>query len=76
MIGRREAHGGSLDGTVQYITDRPELEEQAEKVEYATDPEDVGEERTEGVPEIPTDQEVERPDVDGQTSFDDWGWSF
>lgn len=75
MIGRREARGGAIDATVQYINERPELDEQAEKVEYATDPEDVGEERTEGVPEISTDQEVERPDVDGQTSFDDWGWS-
>ncbi|SFS62715.1 hypothetical protein [Halostagnicola kamekurae] len=75
MIGRRSYSGSSIDVTYQSITERPELEEQAEKVEYATDPEDIGEERTEGIPKIPDDQEVERPDVDGQTSFDDWGWS-
>ncbi|WP_265112303.1 hypothetical protein [Halosolutus halophilus] len=75
MIGRREFHGGAIDGTYQAITERPELEDQAEKVEYATDPEDAGEERTENVP-IPDDLDtVERPDVDGQSTFSDWGWS-
>ncbi len=71
----RSYEGAPLDGTVQYITERPELEKQAEDVVYATDPEDIGEERTEGVPEIGDDQDVERPAVDGQTSFEDWGWS-
>ncbi|KDE57424.1 hypothetical protein EL22_12280 [Halostagnicola sp. A56] len=71
----RSYEGPALDGTVQYITERPELEKEAESVVYATDPEDIGEERTEGIPEIDSDGEVERPDVDGQTSFADWGWS-
>ncbi|WP_137288644.1 hypothetical protein [Natronorubrum halophilum] len=75
MIGRREARGGSLDGTVQYITERPELNEQAEDVVYATEPEPQGEESTEGVPELEADQEVEHPDVTGQTTLEDWGWS-
>ncbi|EMA37905.1 hypothetical protein [Natronobacterium lacisalsi] len=40
-----------------------------------TDPEDVGEERTENVPVPEETDEVERPDVDGQTTLEDWGWS-
>ncbi|MDJ1433544.1 hypothetical protein [Halostagnicola sp. A-GB9-2] len=50
VVGHREAHGGALDGTVQYITERPEYEEQGDRVEYASEPEPQGEERTEGFP--------------------------
>ncbi|OVE83210.1 hypothetical protein [Natronolimnobius baerhuensis] len=76
VAGRREARGVSIDATYQSITERPELEKQAEKVEYASDPEPQGEERTEGVPEIDSEgDDVERPDVDGQTTLEDWGWS-
>ncbi|MXV62056.1 hypothetical protein GS429_08280 [Natronorubrum sp. JWXQ-INN-674] len=75
MIGRREARGGSIDASIQYITERPELDEQADRVEYATEPEDVGEERTENVPVPEEPETVERPDVDGQTTLEDWGWS-
>ncbi|MDJ1431480.1 hypothetical protein [Halostagnicola sp. A-GB9-2] len=71
----RSYDGPALDGTVQYITERPELDKEAESVVYATEPEPVGQERTEGVPEIDSEQEVDRPDVDGQSSFEDWGWS-
>ncbi|ELZ02047.1 hypothetical protein C482_05596 [Natrialba chahannaoensis JCM 10990] len=63
----RSYKGTPLDGTVQNITERPDLKKQAEQVEYATEPEPVGGERTEGVPEIGDDQDVERPNVDGQT---------
>ncbi|MDJ1430448.1 hypothetical protein [Halostagnicola sp. A-GB9-2] len=75
VAGRRSYSGTSIDATYQAITERPELDKQAESVEYATDPEPVGEERTEGVPEIGDDQDIDRPNVDGQTSFEDWGWS-
>ncbi|AFZ73023.1 hypothetical protein [Natronobacterium gregoryi] len=75
MIGRREYSGGSIDATYQSITERPELDEQADRVEYATEPEPTGEERTEGVPDLNADQDVERPDAAGQTTFEDWGWS-
>ncbi|OIB56620.1 hypothetical protein [Natrialba sp. SSL1] len=75
VAGRREASGVSIDATYQSITERPELEKQAEQVEYATDPEDVGEERTENVPVPDEPETVERPDVDGQTTLEDWGWS-
>jgi len=76
--------GSPLDCTYQYITERPalqddddddvdELDHEAEDVVYATDPEPTGELRSENVPvpETPT----ETPDVDGQSTLDDWGWS-
>lgn len=46
----RSYEGDALDGTVQYITERPEFEKEAEAVEYATDPERVGGATTENVP--------------------------
>ena len=46
----REYEGDPLDATEQYITERPELEEEAEEVAYATDPEPAGETTTENVP--------------------------
>ncbi|ELY93103.1 hypothetical protein C482_20551 [Natrialba chahannaoensis JCM 10990] len=65
-----------IDATDQSITERPEFEKQAERVEYALDPKPEGEKRTVGVPEIDVDRDdIERPDVDDQTSFRDWGWS-
>ena len=49
-MARRDYEGDPLDGTVQYITERPELEEEADEVEYATDPEPEGESTAENVP--------------------------
>lgn len=66
-------NGPALDGTVQFITERPELDEDDQddgETVYCTPAEQPGEERTENVP-VP---EVE-PDAEGQTSLDDWGWS-
>lgn len=75
MSPSRSYSGPALDASYQYITERPELEEEAEDVVYATDPEPIGEERTEGRPDFSEDSVIDRPDVDGQTSFEDWGWS-
>ncbi len=47
---KRNYEGDALDGTAQYITERPELKDAAEDVEYATDPEPAGEATTENVP--------------------------
>jgi hypothetical protein len=38
-MARRAYEGDPLDGTAQYITERPELEEEADEVAYATDAE-------------------------------------
>ena len=70
-MSRRSYKGDALDGTVQYITERPELDDQADDVVYATEPEPAGEERTENVPTL----EVERPESAGQSTLDDWGRS-
>lgn len=72
-MSKRSYSGPAIDGTYQHISDRPELDEQAETVEYATDPEPEGEETVENLPDLSEEREI--PDVDGQTSWDDWGWS-
>jgi hypothetical protein len=78
----RSYEGEPLDGTYQHITERPvqstaddsddDPEETVAPGEtvYATDPEPEGEVTTENVP-MPGD----RPDVDGQSTLEDWGWS-
>ena len=68
-MATREYTGPAIDGTYQYITERPELEN-TETV-YVTDPEPAGEETTENVP-VPGDAEAEG-DLEGQTSLTDWG---
>jgi hypothetical protein len=55
-MARRAYDGDPLDGTAQYITERPELEEEADEVAYATDPEPEGESTAENVP-MPGDGE-------------------
>lgn len=71
----RSYDGPALDATYQYITERPELEDEAEDVVYVTNPEPQGKETTENVPELDETGEVDRPDVEGQTTLEDWGWS-
>lgn len=66
----RSCSGDPLDQSWQYIGERPSLEEEAEEVVYASDPEPEGEDTTENVP-VPR----ERPDVAGQSTLEDWGWS-
>lgn len=76
MTGKRSYEGPALDGTVQYITERPELDEDDDALEgedklvYATEPEPEGRETTENVP-IPTSP-PKPVDEDGQTSLEDW----
>ena len=66
--------GDPLDGTVQYITERPELDNRGETVDVVDDRLDAdGEESVTNVP-VPSNG-PERPDTDGQTTLDDWGWS-
>lgn len=66
--------GDPLDGTVQYITERPELDDNGETVDVVDDRLDIeGEATVENVP-IPDDGS-EQPDRKGQTTLDDWGWS-
>lgn len=86
MVSRRY-DGPPLDGSgnLQYITERPELDErdddvneldrEAATVVYATPPEPPGEERTEGEPVINADggDRSEGPDVNGQSTLADWG---
>jgi len=69
----RSYSGPAFDTTYQHISERPVLEDEADEVVYATDPEPTGEEQTENVP-TPSDS-PEPPDVDGQSTWDDWRWS-
>lgn len=76
----REYEGPAIDGTVQYISERPAAlgGDDGETVD-ATDSAD-GEMEVEAVPELgDADSEdragVHRPDTMGQTDLDDWGCS-
>lgn len=71
-MGRSEYDGDPLDGTVQWISERPAAlgDDDGETVD--TTPEDDGEVSVEGVNEVLND---DRPDTTGQTRLDDWGWS-
>lgn len=73
----RSYSGDPIDGTVQHISERPSLEDEADDIVYATDPSEGGEERTENVPDPSDsddrpDSEPERPVVKGQTTLPEW----
>jgi len=69
----RRYEGEPLDGTVQYISEAPHWQGDGETVD-ATDGDPNGTVEAENVP-VP-DSGRDRPDVDGQTTLDDWaGWS-
>lgn len=71
-MSSRNYRGPPIDAGYQHISERPSLEEQADDVVYATEP-TTGEERTEGVPAISTeDDEPTRPVVPGQTTIGEW----
>lgn len=63
--------GPPLDGTVQYISEAPHWQGDGETVDVVDD-EAAGEATVEDVP-VP-DAGDRRPEVDGQTTLDDWGW--
>ncbi|MCJ0619437.1 hypothetical protein JZX76_07920 [Haloarcula hispanica] len=73
MSGRSYS-GDPLDGTVQYITERPELDDTGETIDVVDDRLDAkGEATVENVP-VPDDGS-ERSDPEGQTTLNDWRWS-
>lgn len=68
----RSYDGRALDGTVQYISERPAaLGRDGETVDATPDP--TGSEETVGVPDVGGADAVERPDTHGQTTWTDWG---
>jgi len=72
-VSRRSYDGDALDHSWQYFHERPAAEEDTGETVYATDPNPDGEETTENVP-VP-DGGQPSVDGDGQTTFEDWGWS-
>lgn len=76
-MSKRSYDGPALDGTVQYITERPALDSDTEESDdsgetvYATDPEKPGEETAKNVP-VP-DETDQAPERSGQTTLTDWG---
>ena len=68
----RSYEGPALDGTYQAITEAPYWQGDGETVDVV-DNTPVGEATTEDVP-VP-DGGREHPDVDGQSTLADWGWS-
>jgi len=63
----RSYEGPALDGTVQYLGEAPYHQGDGETVDVVDD-EPVGEERVENIPDL-----QERPDVEGQSTWSDWG---
>lgn len=68
----RSYEGPSIDGTVQYLSEAPHWQGDGETVDVV-DETAAGEENVEDVP-VP-DGSDRRPDVKGQTTLEDWGWS-
>lgn len=68
MIGRRVGDGIEIDASVQYLAEAPHWQGEGETVDVVDD-EPTGEETTENVPT----PGAERPDVEGQSTLDDWG---
>jgi hypothetical protein len=66
MIGRRSYDGDAIDAGYQSIDEAPFYND-GETVDVVDD-EPVGEERTTNVPDL-----QERPDVEGQSTWSDWG---
>lgn len=71
-MSRRSYNGKPLDGTVQWISERPAALGDGDGETVDATPDDDGEVSVEGVDEVVGD---ERPDTTGQTRLDDWGWS-
>ncbi|WP_436933672.1 hypothetical protein [Halovenus marina] len=70
VAGKRSVDGVGIDASYQHISEAPAYNDpDGETVDVVTD-DDVGEETTEGVPDL-----NRRPEGDGQTTLDDWGWS-
>jgi len=67
----REYQGPAIDGGYQHISEAPAYQDPDGETVDATDPEPIGEETTEGDIELT----VEDPDVEGQSTLDDWRWS-
>lgn len=69
VSARHSYDGPALDATGQHITESPVWGDDGETV--GVTPEDAGEVRTEGEIVLEDDR-VERPDVDGQSTWADW----
>lgn len=70
VVGDRQVEGVGIDASYQHIAEAPAYQDPDGETIYATE-EPVGTETTEGEPSIPSSQ----PDVEGQSTFEDWGWS-
>ena len=64
----RSSEGPALDGSVQYLGDAPHWQGDGETVDVVDDA-PTGAERTSNVSDLRSD----RPDVDGQSMWEDWG---
>jgi hypothetical protein len=67
--------GPPLDATYQHISDAPAWRSDDGETVNVVDDEETGEISTENVPQPPQTPDERRPDADGQTTLDDFGWS-
>lgn len=73
VVGNRSVEGLDIDGTYQHLSEVYGGDPEGETVTVVDD-QPAGDLTTEGVPHTDSG-DVERPDVDGQSTFADWGWS-
>lgn len=71
VVGERSVEGDlAVDGGYQHIAEAPAYNNDGETVDVVDDTE-TGEVTAENVPTVAPRTEV--PDVDGQSTWDDWG---
>jgi hypothetical protein len=66
--------GPALDGTVQHLSEAPYWQDNDGETVDVVDDTAAGKETTENVP-VPDGSNPEVPDVDGQSTLEDWEWS-
>jgi hypothetical protein len=71
VAGERSVDGVGIDATYQHIADAPAYNDPDGETVAVVDDAETGETTVENVPEVGP----QRPDVEGQSTFDDWGWS-
>jgi hypothetical protein len=73
-VSSREYEGPAVDGTDQYLSEAPHWNDDGETVDVVDD-DPESEVSAENVPMPPSSPDERRPDVDGQSTWDDWRWS-
>jgi len=72
---RAVGDGVGIDGRVQQLSEAPYWQDDDGETVDVVDDTETGEISAENVPQPPQSPDERRPDADGQTTLDEWGWS-